>query len=87
MIFSSKRDGQLEIVNLLLQRTHRSVEREFFILLMITTSDLTEARDAENHALPDYRSTWTPAVSFILLRERRGCPGLGRAPAEVNLQR
>ncbi len=70
MIFSSESNGRLDIVNLLLQRTNRFVVREFFILLMITNGELAGA-SAENHALPDYGCTWTPAVSFILLRARR----------------
>ncbi len=86
MIFSSKRDGRLEIVNMRLQRIYRSVERELFILLIVTTSDLAETHDAENDALRDYGCTWMPPVLFILLRARRG-PGLGRASAEVNLER
>lgn len=71
MIFSSKRDGQLEIANMRLQRTYRSVERELFILLIVTTSDLAETRDATNDALRDYGCTWMPPVLFILLRARR----------------
>ncbi len=45
MIFSSERNGRLDIVNLLLQRTNRFVVREFFILLMITNGELAETRD------------------------------------------
>ena len=71
MIFSAKRDGQLEIANMRLQKTYRSVERELFILLIVTTSDLAETRDATNDALRDYGCTCMPAVLFILLRARR----------------
>ena len=71
MISSSKKDGQLEIENMRLQRTYRSVERELFILLIVTTSEVAETRDAENDALRDYGCTWMPPVLFILLRARR----------------
>lgn len=44
MIVSSKRGGQLEIVNLLLQRIRRFVRRELFILLMIINGELAKGK-------------------------------------------
>jgi len=78
VILSSESNGRLDIVNLLLQRTNRFVVREFFILLMITNGELAGA-SVENHALLDCGCTWTPSVSFILLRGSRRLSWLGQA--------